>query len=548
MYNITFRSYQKPNFVFNNKYINMQCDKTSKNKLEKDIIEFSFQPQKEKFDYSIDDGKISFVDKIKNFTKGMISPITTLFSSPKNFATGMGIMAAGAALMIATGGAIAPALVGIGLTGGALQLGKSIYQASKATTDEEARNAWQGIGSGTSNVALSITGAKTSLKAAGVDTSKMNCLKATLECFKQIPSSIKNSVNSFTSGQALANIKNVFNFKTKSNAEKITSEEIKSEAEARIRKENQISENYRKNNQAIQEMQNPTSTSAELQAHHELQNEYGGYSAEASARFFEENGLTKTEIKENFRAQIDNGTIHFKDNELAVKAYDELLSKGYDPDKLLIHYTDDIQTIQNVEQHDLFLSTISDKQKGKGIKGFHVKEGYDALFEEAAKNSGTENNAKALIESYLAEDSKGNFKHSTITVSKSPDFDNSIVINVKRMAGGGKDTSLIITRDSDNIVRFSHICQDGTVEQLGVKTIVDSKELKYIFAQLKEKGITVCKGNCRGKVTNGFIFEYNGRYYHGQISKTNQLTSIFPISKEAAEQKKFIMDLIPILK
>ena len=67
MYNITFRSYQKPNFVFNNKYINMQCDKTSKNKLEKDIIEFSFQPQKEKFDYSIDDGKISFVDKIKTF-------------------------------------------------------------------------------------------------------------------------------------------------------------------------------------------------------------------------------------------------------------------------------------------------------------------------------------------------------------------------------------------------------------------------------------------------------------------------------------------------
>ena len=32
-----------------------------------------------------DDGKISFGSKIKNIAKGIISPITTMFSSPKNF-------------------------------------------------------------------------------------------------------------------------------------------------------------------------------------------------------------------------------------------------------------------------------------------------------------------------------------------------------------------------------------------------------------------------------------------------------------------------------
>ncbi len=554
MENITFKSSQNTNFVFNNKYNNMQCGKTPKKQLLKDTAEFSSKQKKEKIDYSTDDGKISFSDKIKNFAKGIISPITTLFSSPKNFVMGVGIIAAGSALMIATGGALAPVLVGLGLAGGTVQLGISIYKASKATTDEEAKNAWQGIGSGTSNIALSVTGAKASLKAAGVDTSNMNCLKATVECFKQIPLSIKNSVNAFTSGQALTNIKNAFNIKPKSNSEKLTPEEIKAEAESRIRKENTIAENCRKNDQAIQEMQNPSSTSAELQAHPELQNEHGGYSAEASARFFEENGLTETEIKlnqklESFRAKIDAGTIHFHDDELAVKAYDELLSKGYDVDQIISHYTDDIKTIQKIENHDLKISTINDTLKGKGIKGFHVKEGYDALFEEAARTSGNENNAKPIVESFLAEDSKGNFKHSTITVSNSPDLDRSIVIDVKRNSVGCEDTSLIITRETDSTVSFHHICQDGTIEQIGVKTLVNSKELENVFSILKQKGITVCRGANMGELTNGFIFEYNGQYYHGQISKTTTIvTSIFPITKEAAKQKKFILDLVPIIE
>lgn len=137
--------------------------------------------------HSIDDGIISSCDKVKNFAKGLISPITAMFSSPKNFLAGAGMIAAGAALTIATGGAIAPLFIALGVTGGTVQLCTSMYKASKATTDIEAEMAWQGIGSGTSTVGLSLLGSKSALKSAGVDTKGIGFLKATAACFKQVP-------------------------------------------------------------------------------------------------------------------------------------------------------------------------------------------------------------------------------------------------------------------------------------------------------------------------------------------------------------------------
>ncbi|MBQ3641390.1 hypothetical protein II906_05660 [bacterium] len=165
---------------------------------------------KEKFDYSVDDGKISFKDKLKNFAKGIVSPITTMFSSPKNFLIGAGMIAGGALLMVATGGAAAPALVALGVAGGAVQLGVGAYKAHNAKTDAEAEQAWQGIGAGTSAIAMSVAGSKAALKGAGVDTKGMGFLRATAECFKQAPKSVSNSVTAFKSGEALLNVKNVF--------------------------------------------------------------------------------------------------------------------------------------------------------------------------------------------------------------------------------------------------------------------------------------------------------------------------------------------------
>ncbi len=204
----------------------VDIDDAKLQQLNKDTVSLSSN-NNGKFDYSIDDGKISFGDKLKNFGKGLISPITNMFSSPKNFLIGAGMIAAGVALTVATGGAIAPLFVALGITGGTIQLGASIVKAHSATTDEEAKLAYQGIGTGTSAVGMSVLGSKAALKGAGVKTEGMGFLRATAECFRQVPSSVSKSVGAFTSGQALTNLKNVFKPKNTANTE--TSSEPKAE-------------------------------------------------------------------------------------------------------------------------------------------------------------------------------------------------------------------------------------------------------------------------------------------------------------------------------
>lgn len=164
--------------------------------------------------YAADDGKISTADKVKSFLKGVVSPVTSMFSSPKNFAIGALSMAAGAALIVATGGAAAPLFVAAGLVGGTIQFAKSAYGAAVATTDDEARAAWQGMGTGAGAVAGSVAGSKTALNAAGVNAAKTGIFASVVECFKAIPSCLSKSFNSFSSGAALVNLKSALGIKS----------------------------------------------------------------------------------------------------------------------------------------------------------------------------------------------------------------------------------------------------------------------------------------------------------------------------------------------
>lgn len=168
--------------------------------------------------YVADDGKISTADKVKSFLKGVVSPVTSMFSSPKNFAIGALSMAAGAALIVATGGAAAPLFVAAGLVGGTIQFAKSAYGAAVATTDDEARAAWQGMGTGAGAVAGSVAGSKTALNAAGVNTAKTGIFASVVECFKAIPSCLSKSFNSFSSGAALVNLKSALGIKSQATA------------------------------------------------------------------------------------------------------------------------------------------------------------------------------------------------------------------------------------------------------------------------------------------------------------------------------------------
>ena len=157
-----------------------------------------------------DDGKISFKEKIKNFGEGLVKPIKTIFSSPKNMAITAVSIAGGAALIALTGGAAAPVMVAAGLVGGTVQVGKGIYKQVNAKTDNEARMAWQDMGSGTFTIGASAAGAKSSLKAAKVDGAKnMSTIKAIGKCLVDLPKNIKTSFKNISSKVSATPVTNV---------------------------------------------------------------------------------------------------------------------------------------------------------------------------------------------------------------------------------------------------------------------------------------------------------------------------------------------------
>lgn len=141
----------------------------------------------------MDDGKISFGEKLVNFGKGLVSPIKNMFSSPKNIAiTALSALGA-AALIVLTGGAAAPVMVGAGIIGGGIQIVKGIEKQSNAVTDAQAAEAWKDMGAGTFTVGASVAGAKASLKAVGVNTQGMSAWKAAGKCVTDLPKYAKTA-------------------------------------------------------------------------------------------------------------------------------------------------------------------------------------------------------------------------------------------------------------------------------------------------------------------------------------------------------------------
>lgn len=175
-------------------------DSALSGKIEKDTLQKSSEKAVATTDGK-DDGKISFKEKLQNFGKGIVAPIKTMFSSPKNIAITAASVALGAGLIWLTGGAAAPVMVGAGLLTGGYQIGKGIYRQSNATTDNEAKEAWQDMGSGTFTVGVSAAGAKASLKAAGATTptGKGSTLSAMFKCIKDAPKFIKSGFTTASS-------------------------------------------------------------------------------------------------------------------------------------------------------------------------------------------------------------------------------------------------------------------------------------------------------------------------------------------------------------
>ncbi len=111
-----------------------------------------------------DDGKISFWEKLKSGVTGIVKSVV---NTVKDIVTNPGklLLTIGTVALCIACPAVGVALAAAGVVGGVVKVGKGIAQASGADTDAEAKAAWEDIGSGTFQVAVSVAGVKGGLKA-----------------------------------------------------------------------------------------------------------------------------------------------------------------------------------------------------------------------------------------------------------------------------------------------------------------------------------------------------------------------------------------------
>ena len=169
--------------------------------------------------------KVGFWEGLKAFGKGIIRPIKNIFKHPIKSAL---MIAGAAALIIGTGGAAAPLLVGAGLAMGGYQLIKGGYVAMTAKTKGEKLAALEDMGEGTFTVGASLAGARSYAKTTSVGSAVTKNLGAlskdagigakagaiakglgsdALTTVKAIPNSAQQTVAMAMSGEFSANLR-----------------------------------------------------------------------------------------------------------------------------------------------------------------------------------------------------------------------------------------------------------------------------------------------------------------------------------------------------
>ena len=115
-----------------------------------------------------DDGKISFGEKVGSFFKGIgksiVNGVKSIFTPKGLLKTALTI---GACMIPGIGPVIGMGIAAMGVAKGASTVLKGAAQASAATTDAEAKAAWENIGGGAFTTAASVAGVKGAAKAIG---------------------------------------------------------------------------------------------------------------------------------------------------------------------------------------------------------------------------------------------------------------------------------------------------------------------------------------------------------------------------------------------
>lgn len=126
-----------------------------------------------------DDGKIGFFGAIGNALKGVgktiVNGVKGMFTdSEGNFSLGKTLLSIGTAALCIAVPAVGVAACAVGAVAGGVQVAKGAIAASQATTDAEAKAAWQNIGGGAFTAVASAAGAKAGVKGMTTGATKVN--------------------------------------------------------------------------------------------------------------------------------------------------------------------------------------------------------------------------------------------------------------------------------------------------------------------------------------------------------------------------------------
>ncbi|OGI18615.1 MAG: hypothetical protein A2287_04180 [Candidatus Melainabacteria bacterium RIFOXYA12_FULL_32_12] len=163
------------------------------NSQDENEVEASSQDNKAKKEESKPVRKLDLTEAATNFGKGVISPITSMFSSPENFLKGAGAIAIGNYLLkkIPKVGGL---LVATGLGIGAIRTATGLRDVIKEKDPAQKEKAFYTIGEGTGITLASAYVAKPIAKNAGLNVEGKGLVGSTIECIK--PTNIKNAVAS----------------------------------------------------------------------------------------------------------------------------------------------------------------------------------------------------------------------------------------------------------------------------------------------------------------------------------------------------------------
>lgn len=179
-----------------------------------DIDSFSSPKITSKENDPAHDGKFSFTEALKNFGRGIISPITSMFGSIKGFLIGAGMMIGGAALVSAATPTILPLFIAIGIMFGVFQGGLAAYKIATAKNGDDIEKAFFEIGLAGVSLVPSVLGAKAALARLRIPTKDMSVIQLISRVFQELPRRTRISCRNLKAScmrlqDKLANIKKI---------------------------------------------------------------------------------------------------------------------------------------------------------------------------------------------------------------------------------------------------------------------------------------------------------------------------------------------------